>query len=332
MATKKYCNLTTDITDVCRMIEEYAAQRFALKSFSLHSGSIYKSYGTGNPVHVYEDGVILTEVSSIPSIDGASKWYYDDTNDILYIHCSDDGDPDTHEIERGFDWVLTKTRARDNAQDEIDALLDARFPRPLPEARQYHTTNYYDAPLTRATALLVCSNLLDSFGDHERAQLYRNQVTNDNKTGIIDKYNSGQLRFSWEVTENEFAGHDIEMDSSNTGDGFIELYGKFGGSGDDNMDSEYVSEYSVEDEVWLIEIDGAGGTGTATFKWSRDDGTTWKATTVETDYEWITLDAGISVRFWDRNGEFDEGDKWRCYMKSEPRIEQFEQPVKVYRA
>ena len=71
--------------------------------------------------------------------------------------------------------------------------------------------------------------------------------------------------------------------------------------------------------MWLIEIDTAGATGTATFKWSRDNGTTFQATLQATSYEWITLGAGIKVRFWDRDGEFDDDDIWRAYMKIERR-------------
>jgi len=320
MATPKYCNTTTDLTDSYAQIEEYASTRWPLKDFEVYSagGSIYRTENAGRVEKLYEDGEALTSVSAIASVSAASKYYYDATNDILYVRASDSNDPDTHEMEKGFNWSVMKTRARDKAQDEVDGMLDARFPRPIPQARQYHATDYmYDIGLVKSCALLTCANILSSFGDFEAAAALRLQVNNpENENGLIDKYNKGSMRFSWEVTPDELGHYDIEAASANTGDGFIELYGKYGGSED--IDDPLV-QWDLEDEVWLIEIDTAGATGTATFKWSRDNGTTFQATLQATSYEWIALGAGIKVRFWDRDGEFDDDDIWRAYMKIERR-------------
>ena len=331
MPTPKYCNITTDLSDAYVQIEEYASTRFPLKDFEVYStgGSIYRSQNTGRVEKLYEDGTALTSVSAIASIDAVSKYYYDSTNDVLYVRSSDSADPDTHEVEKGFDWNTLKTRARDKAQDEVDGMLDARFPRPIPQARQYHATDYlYDIGLVKACALLTCANILSSYGDFDGAAALREQVSNSDELGIIDKYNNGKTRFSWETTPDELASYDIEQDASNSGDGFIELYGKYGG--DEEIDDRLIA-WDLEDEVWLIEIDGAGATGTATFKWSRNNGTSWNATTVKTDYEWISLASGIKIRFWDRDGEFDSGDKWRAYMKIERREDIIQPNITVLR-
>jgi len=331
MALPFYCNITTDLRDAYTQIEEYASTRFRIKDFEVYSagGSIYRSYNPGDIEQCYEDGIRLTGVSAIVSINAASRYYYDSTNDILYIRSSDDADPDTHEIEKGFDWETLKTRARNDASDEIDGLLDNRFPRPIPQSRSYHSTRKYDFALVKATALLTCANILNAYGEFETANELRKQVTDiENENGIIDKYNDKRLRFSWETTPGELGRFNIETDSSNSNAGFIELNGRYGGSSD--IDDPLI-DFDLEDETWLFEIDGAGATGTATFKWSRDNGSNWQATTKATNYEWVSLSAGIYIRFWDRNGEFTVGDKWRAYMHVERREDIVKPPTLVFR-
>ena len=314
MALDYYCNITTDLTDAYARIEEYAAMRMRLEGFEAYSGSVYKLENSGHVEKLYEDGTELVEVDSLGEVNGAGKWYYDSSEDVLYVWCSDGADPDTHEMERGFDWTALKTRMRNQAQDEIDAMLDKRFPRPIPQSRGYWTTNKYDIPLVRATAFLTCANIVKMFGNYELAERLRKQVTDpETGGGIIDRYNSGELRFSWETSPDE-AGHwDLEPDSGNNGDGFIEVRGLYGGLATEEFWEEGEVPL-VEEEVWLVEIDKAGAVGTATFKWSRDNGETWEETEQETDYEWISLAAGIKIRFWDRGGEFALGDKWRIYL------------------
>jgi len=332
MARPFYCNITSDLQDVYAEIEQYASTRFSLKGFEVHSagGSIYKSYNTGQVNELLDDGVRLTEVSTIASIDAISKWYYDSTNDILYVRNSDSTDPDSSETEKGFDWEVVKTRARDKAQDEIDGLLDARFPRPIPQMRQYHATDYnYDIGLVKSCALFTCANILNMFGDFDEAKKLRDQVVNsETSDGIIDKYNNGRMRFSWETTPDELASYNIEQDVSNTGTGFIELFGRYGGAED--IEDPLV-DWDLGDEVWQIEIDTAGATGTATFKWSRDDGATYETTLKATNYESISLGAGIKVKFWDRDGAFVLGDKWRIFLFTDRREDIVQPPTVILR-
>lgn len=322
MAKPTYCNVTTDLTDVFQQIEEYASTRFPLKNFEIYStgGSIYRAYNTGDVDKLYQDGLRLTEVSAVASVTSVSKWYYDSTNDILYMRSSDSADPDTHEIEKGIDWVTFKTRTRNKAQDEIDGMLDAKYPRPLPQMRQYHSTDHhFDIGIVKACALLTCANILKSFGAFDIGDKLMSEVSNNEKTGIVDKYNKGEMRLWFETTPDELGKWNIEADSSNVCEGFIELTGKYGGS--DDIDDVLI-DWDLEDETWLIQIDGAGATGTAKFKWSRDNGSNWEATLQTTNYEWISLSAGISVRFWDNAGTFTVGDKWRAYMHTDRREDQ----------
>jgi hypothetical protein len=314
-----YCNITTDLNDVFDRIEDYNQRTRLRQQFEQHSGNVYKQPGTGHVYGLFEDSVNMTEVSTSGDIDAAGKWAYDDTNDILYFRASDDVDPDTHVIEGTIDWKTFKTRMRDEAMAELDSMLDARFPRPLPESRGYHTTDNYDVDIKKSCALLTCARIVGRVaGDMKLAKKLMDQVTNDEGTGIVDLHNDGRRVFSWEVSPDELGHFEIEADSTNTGDGFIELKGLYDG---------------LVDEIWQVEIDTAGATKTATYKFSRDNGATYEFTLKTTDDEWKSLASGISIRFQQRSGTFDDGDKWVVRVISESAREDIVSPtVRLERA
>jgi hypothetical protein len=65
--------------------------------------------------------------------------------------------------------------------------------------------------------------------------------------------------------------------------------------------------------VWyLIEIDGQGNQSGATFRWSKDNGTSWMAETVGAGNGLaVTLDSGVTVTFTTPGAEtFEVGDRW----------------------
>jgi len=68
--------------------------------------------------------------------------------------------------------------------------------------------------------------------------------------------------------------------------------------------------------VWyLLEIDGAGTQADATFKWSKDNGTSWMLETVPVGNEApVTLDSGVEVIFSGLTaGAFQVGEQWEFY-------------------
>jgi len=61
---------------------------------------------------------------------------------------------------------------------------------------------------------------------------------------------------------------------------------------------------------WRVQIDGAGPTGSATFKWSIDGGQSWQYEAQETGTEWIGLAYGVYARFEGWGTAFADGDYW----------------------
>jgi len=107
-----YCNTTTDLTNAYSKIEEYKSYR-VIDSWSVHSGSVYKSFQTGNVEMIFDDGSQLTEDSAIPT--GAGTFYYDSDLDILYVWLSDSSDPANSTMEAGVDWDACKLACRNDA-------------------------------------------------------------------------------------------------------------------------------------------------------------------------------------------------------------------------
>lgn len=65
-------------------------------------------------------------------------------------------------------------------------------------------------------------------------------------------------------------------------------------------------------QTWRIAIDGAGPAGSATFKWSMDDGVSYSNEGVECGTAWTALADGIFVRFSGGDGTaFAVDDYWR---------------------
>jgi hypothetical protein len=70
--------------------------------------------------------------------------------------------------------------------------------------------------------------------------------------------------------------------------------------------------YTGDGGVWyLIEIDGQGSQSNATFRWSKDNGTSWMAETVGAgDGSPVALDFGVTVTLTGAAQGFKVGDSW----------------------
>lgn len=71
-------------------------------------------------------------------------------------------------------------------------------------------------------------------------------------------------------------------------------------------------DYSGDLGVWyLIEVDGQGSQSNATFRWSKDNGTSWMAEAVNAgDGSPVALDFGVTVTFTGGAQAFKVGDSW----------------------
>lgn len=296
----QYCNITTDLIRAYGRIYDVLTTR-QLAGWTLVSGKTY-TYSCGACGYIsqtFADSIKLTVKTSVADVEStASTFYYDATNDVLYVHIADGTDPTDHTIEVGVDRVTFLTECRAIAQNRLESLHDLRYPRPLPQARSggSYLARAYDDDIIQACAKLTCSIAISSFnptakdGDDIASKLEAEALK------IITAHNEGSARYSWEVTSGK-AGQAEIMNYSVAGDGMIEVRG------------DYLGSY---DAIYRIKISTTGALGTAYFKVSTDDGATY-GDAVLCAYTWIAMGDGVYVRFDDRGGSFTSDDTWRIY-------------------
>jgi hypothetical protein len=303
----KYCNTSTDLYRVYPRIEEFKEQR-SVRGWVVHGGSVYKKGNVGFGDTLLENNIIMANAGSIAAIT-AGKMYYDSATDVLYVQAAS-GLPTatTNAYLWGTDWDDLKDWAVTHAVDLIDALLDKKFPIPIPESSKASSAQRWDGPLVDATAYMAVSLIaarreppkFDTQGTATNipAELQANAER------IIGKYNSGDYLFSWEVSTDEIGGCEITADSSNTSTAFLQLRGQYTGS---------------EDATWIIQVVTGGALGTATYKLSVDNGVTFDtAVTTVSTHAWQDLADSIEVQWFDRGGgalSFIADDKWEIEVK-----------------
>ena len=313
-----YCNLTTDLIRAYASIYDNITLR-EVTGFTLASGQTitYQNLGVGYITQATQDSKLLTSRSSIALVEAnAGSFYYDSTNYILYVSCTDSVDPDgNHTIEIGVDKVTFLTECRAIAQGRFESMLDGRFPRPLPESRYgaSYSARKYDDDIIQAVSKLTCSVALSSFNPSSTtADDIPTRLENEARK-IINEHNEGLRKFSWEITSKESGGAEV-MPFSVSGDGMIQIYGTYNGSAD---------------IIMRVKIITGGATGTATYKYSTDDGTTYNDTAITSSARWISIGSGtefgeifnpyevttggLFIRFDDRGSTFTADDTWKIY-------------------
>jgi hypothetical protein len=187
----------------------------------------------------------------------------------------------------------------------VEALLDMKFPVPLLENPLGSSTAKYDSPLVNATAYIACSLIAGrkeppKYDANGAAQNIAAELFLAGKS-IIDQYNNGQMRFSWELTKDEIGSTNIVATTTNTSIGMFQIRGTF--SGDD-------------DTRWILQIVTGGAIETATYAISEDNGTTY-GDAVTTDMDWADLGSDLEIRFFERGATttaFIANDTWKLYL------------------
>ena len=259
------------------------------------------------PAAIVDDAPVYKHFQ--PSASGDNL--YDEDNDFVIYKGSD---PNDLVAEAGFDNSTYYDQSLVDASMELNNLLDARFPMPLPKFDQYdantsHSTasTEYDAIIIKMTCYLTASNVLRASGEIERADYYYDLVTNAEKTGMADRLNIGEFKLAFEVDSNDDKGK-------------VRTISKAG-----SMDIvETAGEYSGEKyDVVRITCTTAGAYGTAVVKaetYGNDAlfGTTTEDIKVTGGLQHIVN--GLYVRFQGANMNLDTTpDKWEVTVTSSDR-------------
>ena len=142
------------------------------------------------------------------AVDSNGEWFYNSATNQLEYYNSNYTSTTIHNqmFEAGKDFTDFLNQQLVNASMELNNLLDAKYPTPLPkntqisEAASSGLTSEYDALVIKATCYICASNLIRSKDPtSEEADYYYGLVTNVEGTGITDRLNKGEWKLSFEV-------------------------------------------------------------------------------------------------------------------------------------
>ena len=203
--------------------------------WSVLSSNKYIADNTGFISQLFMDGAELGAAESdASSVNSNYKWFYLSSDDRVYLY-NDASDPNDLIMEAGFDNATYYDQMLVDASMELNNLLDARYPMPLPKYDQYDAdtthsaaTTEYDAIIIKTTCYLAASNSLRASGEIERADYYYDLVTNAERTGIIDRLNAGEFKLAFEVDSHDDKGKVRTITKSGTMD-IVESTGEWHG-------------------------------------------------------------------------------------------------------
>ena len=249
------------------------------------------------------------------AVDTNGEWVYNSaTNQVEYYNSNYSSTTIHNQIfEAGKDFTDFLNQQLVNASMELNNLLDARYPTPLPkntqisEAAASGLTSEYDAIIIKATCYICASNLIRSKDPtSEEADYYYNLVTNAEGTGITDRLNKGEWKLSFEVDDKDSQGSIRKITQSGTMQ-LVETAGQY---------------YGEPYDVLRITCTTAGAYGTAKVKveyYGNDklfgSESTDNIVTGGLD-NWSGL-GGVRVRF--QGASMSEDDQWEVEVASEER-------------
>jgi hypothetical protein len=281
-----YCT-NRDLKDVFPAIDEFDTKT-ALYGFVVDSGSRYKANNIGLVTQLFANGENLGSAeSSSSNVNANNKWYYDDSNDIVYYY-NDATNPNDMLMESGDDWDTLRTRYISNATKYLDSRLDGKLPR-----KQFKDQDgNYDYMIVRTTALIACSFLIRaSQPTSEIADALFNEVEQN-----ITALNTGNAKLSWQTSGDSSMG----IIREGTVSGSLRIVDTRG------------AYYGIYDKIG-VKITTAGVMGTAKYSvWETDstnlgsekmnNGETASYTeTVSGDYQ--ILSRGLEIRFAGDTGD-----------------------------
>lgn len=192
----------------------------------------YEAHNTGYVGGLFIDGEELDAAeSTVGDVSSTKKWFYDSNTDTVTLYLG--SDPNDKVIESGSDYTTYFNNQLYRASMELNNMLDNRFPVPIPKSFIHSATPSsdnaeYDAILIKLTCYITAVNIYRANGDYEQAEIIYEQVTNSDRSGMVDKLNKGEWKLSFETDRSDSKGDIIEI--TNTGSmHLVETYGDWAG-------------------------------------------------------------------------------------------------------
>ena len=229
---------------------------------TLTSGNLHLFRDSGYVSQLFVNGEELAAAQSTSGdVDSNGEWFYASaTNQVEYYNSNYSSTTINEQVfEAGVDFTDFLNQALVDASLELHNYVDARYQTPFEKQKQIdidspapiNRVEEYDPILIKCTCYIAAANLIRAKeGISEEADYYHSLVTNQDRTGIIDKLNDGIYKLSFEVDDKDKNGKILFRSVVSAGLDLVELGGDYSGENYDML---------------KIEIDTAGAYGTATF-------------------------------------------------------------------
>ena len=228
---------------------------------TLTSGNLHLFRDSGYVSQLFVNGEELAAAQSTSGdVDSNDEWFYASaTNQVEYYNSNYSSTTINEQVfEAGIDFTTFLEQTLTDASLELHNYLDMRYSTPLEKAKQIDTdtatvsvAEEFDPIIIKATCYIATANLIRAKeGTSEEADYFYSLVTNEERTGLIDKLNDGIYKLSSEVDDKDKNGKIKYRNVSGTMD-IVELSGTYHGEGYDLL---------------KVEIEATGAYGTGTFK------------------------------------------------------------------
>ncbi len=212
----KYASIS-DLTNYFNQVNDFDS-KFQIFNWKAHASiaNTWQACDTGYVANLWRDSMDLGgSQADAAAVNSNNEWLYvESDNCLLYYDSTLTATTINNFIfEGGVDFTNFLNQQLVNASMELNNLLDARYPTPLPKNTQISEsaasglTSEYDALVIKATCYICASNLIRSKDPmSEEADYFYNLVTNAEGTGITDRLNKGEFKLSFEVDDKDSQG------------------------------------------------------------------------------------------------------------------------------
>ena len=206
---------------------------------TLTSGNLHLFRDCGYVDTLFVNGEELAAAQSTSGdVDSNGEWFYNSaTNQVEYYNSNYSSTTVNEQVfEVGRDFTSFLEQSLVDASLELHNYIDARYSTPIQKSKQVDIdttpisiSEEYDAIIIKATCYIAAANLIRAKeGASEEADYFHSLVTNEDRTGIIDKLNDGVYKLSSEIDANDRNGKILARLNINNMD-LIELSGDYSG-------------------------------------------------------------------------------------------------------
>ena len=189
-----YANTGTDLEFYLPDIQAFD-RRLLISEWITYSSKVYRSGSVGTIDELFRDNITLgsaeSSLANLQSNDTDGEWFYDSTNDIVYIR-SDNTPVTHHTIEGGRSFSDLKTLALQKSAEFIRAYINKPIHKRIGVGIQGSSSRDYDDIIIKSNAALACASMVRPY-EQDRADYLESLAYNDEKTGFLDLIKSGEL-------------------------------------------------------------------------------------------------------------------------------------------